>query len=65
MLDRKHKLVVQDIFTLFPTAKILNSKSTEPAIKASNSAYTDFSRHQKHRSDNGPPYNSQTFTNLS
>lgn len=42
VLDRKHVLVAQDIFTLFPTAKTLNSKSPEPAIKASNSAYTDF-----------------------
>ena len=65
MPDKKHILVVQDIFTRFPAAKIVNSTSAEPIIKALNSVYTDFGSPQAHRSDNGPPFNSQAFYDFS
>ena len=65
MPDKKHVLVVQDIFTRFPAAKIVNSTSAEPVIKALNSVYTDFGTPHTHRSDNGPPFNSQAFHDFS
>ena len=65
MSDTKHVLVVQEMFTCFPAAKIVNSKSTDLVIKAPDDIYTNFGTPTTHRTDNGPPFNSQQFKEYS
>ena len=65
MPNNKNVSVVQEVFTRFPPAKINNSISAEPFIKALNSVYTNFGSLQTYRSGNRPPFNSEAFNNFS
>ena len=63
--DRKHVLVMQDTMSRFPAATILSSTKAEPVIKAIDKVYTRYGTPQRHRTDNGPPFNSQEFKDFS
>ena len=65
MPDHKHVVVVQDIKTRFPDAKIIPSTSAQHVIPAIAETYKQFGRPDAHRTDNGPPFNSQEFRNYS
>ena len=65
MPNHKHILVVQDMLSRFPAARIVPSTSTTPVIEALNSIYTDYGNPESHRSDNGPPFNSKEFADFS
>ena len=58
MPDTKQIFVVQDMFASFPAAKIINSTSPDPVIKALDDIYTNFGTPTTYRTDNGPPLNS-------
>ena len=61
MPDRKHVLVVQDIKTRFPCAKIVSSTNGKQVIPAMEQIYNSYGNPDVHRSDNGPPFNSKEF----
>ena len=61
MPDTKHILVVQDMFTRFPAAKIVNSTSVDPVIKALDDIYTNLGTPITNRANNGSSFNSQQF----
>ena len=61
MPDTKHVLVVHNMFTHFPAAKIINSTTADPVIKALYDTYTNFGTPTTHRTNNGPLFNSQQF----
>ena len=63
--DKKHVLVMQDTMSRFPAATILSSTKAEPVIKAIDKVYTRYGTPQRHRTDNGPPFNSQEFKDFS
>ena len=59
--DKKHVLVVQDTLSRFPAATIVPNTSAQPVIKALNDTYTAYGQPERHRTDNGPPFNSEQF----
>ena len=65
MPNNKHVLVVQDMLSRFPAAKIVPSTAAKPVIGALDQIYTDFGTPETHRSDNGPPFNSTAFADYS
>ena len=65
MPDNKHVLVVTDSMSRFPAAKIVPNTSAAPVINALNDIYTDFGQPNSHRTDNGPPFNSEAFNQFS
>ena len=65
MPDKRHVLVVQDSLTRFPAAKIVNSTAEKPVIGALKDIYTNYGNPDKHRTDNGPPFNSASFEKFS
>ena len=65
MPDQKHVVVVLDSASRFPAAKIVPSTGAKPVLKALDQIYTDFGQPSSHRTDNGPPFNSEEFSNYS
>ena len=65
MPDQKHVLVVLDSASRFPAAKIVPNTSAKPVLKAMNEIYTNFGQPSSHRTDNGPPFNSDEFKQYS
>ena len=65
MPDKRHVLVVQDSLTRFPAAKIVSSTAEKPVIGVLKDIYTNFGNPEKHRTDNGPPFNSSGFAKFS
>jgi len=65
MPDSKHVLVVTDNMSRFPAAKIVPSTAAGPVIKELNNMYTDYGQPKSHRTDNGPPFDSQAFNEFS
>ena len=63
--NKKHVLVVQDSLSRFPAATMVNSTAAKPVIKALESVYDTYGNPDIHRTDNGPPFNSTAFNNLS
>ena len=63
--NKKHVLVVQDIMSRFPAASIVPNTSATPVIEALDKVYTSYGQPQRHRTDNGPPFNSQDFAQYS
>ena len=63
--NKKHVLVVQDIMSRFPAASIVHNTSATPVIEALNNVYTSYGQPQRHRTDNGPPFNSEEFAQYS
>jgi hypothetical protein len=65
MPDNKHVLVVTDNMSRFPAAKIVPNTSAGSVTLALNNIYTDFGQPDSHRTDNGPPFNSEDFRQYS
>ena len=65
MPDRKHILVTQDMVSKFPTAKILEKTDAQGVTKALSEFYTQYGTPIIHRTDNGPPFNSEEFSEFS
>ena len=65
MLDNKHILVALDNYSRFPAAKIVPSTAAKPVLKALHGIYTDFGTPERHRTDNGTPFNSKDFASFS
>ena len=65
MPDKKHVVVIQDLSTRFPAAKIVPSTGGSHFIPAIKDIYVDFGYPDTHRTDNGPPFNSQEFNEFS
>ena len=61
----KHVLVVQDVLTRYPAAKIIPSTSSSKVILALNDIYTNHGYPTTHLTDNGPPFNFTEFTTFS
>ena len=57
----KHVLVVRDILTRYPPAKIVPSTSSSKIIPALNDIYTNYGYPTTPLTDNGPPFNSTEF----
>jgi len=65
MPDSKHILVATDSISRFPAAKIVSGTSAQQVLGALDSIYTDYGQPSTHRSDNGPPFNSEAFEDFS
>ena len=65
MPDSRHILVVQDMISKFPAAKILNNTDTGTTLKALQEIYATYGTPLIHRTDNGPPFNSHRFEEYS
>ena len=65
MPDQKHVVVVLDSASRFPAAKIVPSTAAKPVLKAIDQIYSDYGQPSSHRTDNGPPFNSEEFTDYS
>lgn len=65
MPDNRHVLVVQDSFSRYPAAKIVASTKSTPVLNALDDIYMNYGNPERHRTDNGPPFNSQEFTDYS
>ena len=63
--NKKHVLVVQDTMSRFPAATIVSSSAAPPVIKALDEVYNSYGQPQRHRTDNGPPFNSEEFAQYS
>ena len=63
--NKQHVLVVQDIMSRFPTATIVPNTSAAPIVKALDNVYTTYGQPQRHRTDNGTPFNSAEFSRYS
>ena len=61
MPDNKHVLVVTDTTSRFPAAKIVPSTAAKPVLKELDTIYTNYGQPDSHRTDNGPPFNSEEF----
>ena len=62
MPDQRHIVVALDSASRFPAAKIVTTTAATPVIKALDNIYTDYGQPISHRTDNGPPFNSEEFT---
>jgi len=65
MPDKRHIVVVQDIFSRYPAARIVPSTAATPVLNAIDNIYTDYGKPDTHRTDNGPPFNSSAFKQFS
>ena len=65
MPDHKHVLVVTDLSSRFPAAKVVSSTAAKPVMKPLDNIYTDYGQPLVHRTDNGPPFNSDEFKRYS
>ena len=63
--DKRHVLVVQDTMSRFPAASIVPTTAAQPVLKALDKIYTSYGHPERHRTDNGPPFNSQEFKRYS
>jgi transposase InsO family protein len=63
--NKKQVLVVQDTMSRFPAAKIVPSTAAAPVLKALDEVYTSYGQPERHRTDNGPPFNSAEFATYS
>ena len=59
MPSRKHVVVVQDIASRFPAAKLVSSTSSKQVLPALGEIYNYYGNPKCQLSDNGPPFNSQ------
>ena len=54
-------VVVQDLATRFPCAKVVSSTGGDQVIPAIEEVYDNYGNPEVHRTDNGPPFNSKRF----
>jgi hypothetical protein len=62
MPSRNHVVVVQDLSSKFPAAKLVSSTSAERVLPALADIYNNFGNPQKQISDNGAPFNSRAMS---
>ena len=65
LLSSYHVLVVQDLASCYPVAKIVRSTNAKPVIPVLRDAYDLFSNPLSQKSDNGPPFNSSEMAKFS
>ena len=65
MPNRQHVLVLQDTFSRFPAASMVESTAAKPVLTALESIYDSYGNPAIHRTDNGPPFNSRNFSDFS
>ena len=65
MPDDRHVVVVQDMVSKFPAARILTKTDANHTISAIKDIYNDYGNPISHRTDNGPPFNSEGFREFS
>ena len=65
MPDKKHVVVVQDMVSRFPAAKIVNDTNADNITKTLKEVYSNFGVPKVQRTDNGPPFNSSKFKEFS
>ena len=66
MPSKNHVVVVQDLASKFPAAKLVSSTSAEKVLPALTDIYNNYGNPHTQISDNGPPFNSksmETFAN--
>ena len=61
MPSKNHVVVVQDLASRFPAAKLVRSTKASSVIPAITDIYNNFGNPQTQLSDNGPPFNSQAM----
>ena len=61
MPSRKHIVVVQDLASRFPAAKIVSSTAADKVIPAMTEIYNSYGNPEVQLSDNGPPFNSASM----
>ena len=61
----EHILVVRDNLSRFPAAELVKSTAAKDVIPALDKIYTDFGPPCSHKTDNGPPFNSEAFDDYS
>ena len=62
MPSSKHVIVVQDLASRFPAAKLVSSTSSSKVLPALGNIYDAYGNPRKQISDNGPPFNSKEMT---
>ena len=65
MPDGHHVLAVLDKTSRFPAAKIVPNTAAPAVTKALSGIYADFGQPASHQTDNGPPFNSEAFSQFS
>ena len=61
MPSRNHIVVVQDLASRFPAAKLVKSTKASSVIPAMTDIYNNFGNPETQLSDNGPPFNSEAM----
>ena len=64
MPSSKHVVVVQDLASRFPAAKLVTSTAASKVIPVLDDIYDNFGNPEKQISDNGPPFNSKEMRSL-
>ena len=64
MPSSNHVVVVQDLGSRYPPAKLVSSTRAESVISALKDIYNNYGRPETQISDNGPPFNLQLKTML-
>ena len=64
MPSRKHVVVVQDLASRFPAAKLVTSTSANKVLPALAEIYDSYGNPSKQLSDNGSPFNSEDMKNF-
>ena len=59
-----HIVVIQDLASRFPVAKVVKSTSSKSVLPVLAETYNNFGNPKVQKSDNGPPFNSQEMTNF-
>ena len=59
MPDKNHVIVVQDLASRFPAAKLVSSTSSRQVLPALSDIYDNYGNPSTQISDNGPPFNSR------
>ena len=62
MPSSNHVVVVQDLGSRYPAAKLVSSSRAESAISALKDIYNNYGRPETQISDNGPPFNMKKIT---
>ena len=65
MPDRQHVLAVMDKSSRFPAARVVSDTSATSVTNALSEIYANFGEPNSHQTDNGPPFNSESFTKFS
>ena len=65
MPNGKHVVAVLDKTSRYPAAKVVDNTSAKMVTTALSGIYADYGQPGTHQTDNGPPFNSEAFTQFS